>query len=91
MECAGFRPFVPRVMAVRYLGEPSSYCAGFTAHSKYAMGLGPTEWAVKPTQWLLGSPKFLTAISLGTSGLYPACSITVFVIYTMGMWILNND
>jgi hypothetical protein len=50
MEYAGYRPFVPMVMGVRNLGEPSSYCAGFMAHSKYAMGLGPTEWAVKPTQ-----------------------------------------
>jgi hypothetical protein len=71
--------FVPSVMAVRNLGEPSSFCAGFTAHSKYAMGLGLTEWTVKPTQWLLGSPKFLTAITLGTNGLYPAHSITIMI------------
>jgi hypothetical protein len=30
------------------------------------------EWAVKPTQWLMGSPKFLIAISPGTNGLFPA-------------------
>jgi hypothetical protein len=34
------------------------------------------EWAVKLAQWLLGSPKFLVAISLGTNGLFPARSIT---------------
>jgi len=30
------------------------------------------EWAVKLAQWLLGSPKFLIAIFLGTNGLFPA-------------------